>query len=70
VLVDAEGPFGNPTSDSARTMIRLESRNALVTVYAPASYSLARLGEVLDGSGTTLTRYCGGAVTEKRILPA
>lgn len=69
VLVDAEGPFGNPTSDSARTMIRLESRNALVTVYAPASYSLARLGEVLDGSAMTLTRYCGGAVTEKRILP-
>jgi DNA/RNA-binding domain of Phe-tRNA-synthetase-like protein len=70
VLVDAEGPFGNPTSDSARTMITLETRNTLVTVYAPASYSPGRLGDVLDGSGGTLMRYCGGAVTEKRILPA
>ena len=26
VLVDTEGPFGNPTSDSARTMITLEAR--------------------------------------------
>lgn len=69
VLVDAQGPFGNPTSDSARTMITPATRNALVTVYAPAGYSLARLGEVLDGSEATLTRFCGGTRTERRTLP-
>ena len=37
VLVDAEGPFGNPTSDSARTSITLETREALVVCYAPAA---------------------------------
>lgn len=68
VLVDAAGPFGNPTSDSARTMITLEARNALVVCYAPAAYSLARLGEVLDVSASTLTRYCGGEVADRRIL--
>ena len=68
MLVDAAGPFGNPTSDSARTMITLETRNALVVVYAPAAYSLARLGEVLDASAATLKRFCGGEVADRRIL--
>jgi DNA/RNA-binding domain of Phe-tRNA-synthetase-like protein len=35
VLVDATGPFGNPTSDSARTMITTSTTRALVVVYAP-----------------------------------
>jgi DNA/RNA-binding domain of Phe-tRNA-synthetase-like protein len=69
VLVDAKGPFGNPTSDSARTMITLEARTALVTVYAPAAYSTSRLNEVLDGTESTLTRHCGGTRTERKILP-
>jgi DNA/RNA-binding domain of Phe-tRNA-synthetase-like protein len=68
VLVDTAGPFGNPTSDSARTMITLEARSALVVVYAPAALSLARLGEVLDASAATLTRFCGGEVADRRIL--
>jgi DNA/RNA-binding domain of Phe-tRNA-synthetase-like protein len=68
VLVDAAGPFGNPTSDSARTMITLEAKNALVVVYAPAAYSLVRLGEVLEVSASTLKRFCGGEVADRRIL--
>ncbi len=68
VLADAAGPFGNPTSDSARTMITLEARSALIVVYAPAAYSLARLGEVLDASAATLVRFCGGEVADRRIL--
>src|SRR5260221_7091723 len=68
VLADALGPFGNPTSDSARTRITLETRNALVVVYAPAGCSLARLNEVIDGSASTLTRVCGGASTGRRVV--
>lgn len=69
VLVDAGGPFGNPTSDSARTMIRLATRSALVAVYAPAGYSLSRLAEILDGTEAALTRFCGGTRSERRIQP-
>jgi DNA/RNA-binding domain of Phe-tRNA-synthetase-like protein len=68
VLVDAEGPFGNPTSDSARTMITLEARNALVVAYAPAGYSLARLSAVLEATAETLARFCGGTRADARIL--
>jgi DNA/RNA-binding domain of Phe-tRNA-synthetase-like protein len=68
VLVDAEGPFGNPTSDSARTCITLATRNALVVAYAPAGYNLGRLNAVVDATAETLTRFCGGSRTESRIL--
>jgi DNA/RNA-binding domain of Phe-tRNA-synthetase-like protein len=68
VLADASGPFGNPTSDSARTMVTTATRAALVTVYAPASYNEFRLGEVLEGAETMLTRYCGGHGTERRVV--
>ena len=43
MLVDARGPFGNPTSDSLRTCITEATRSALVVGYAPAGYSTARL---------------------------
>ncbi len=69
MLVDGEGPFGNPTSDSARTMITLEAKNALVVVYAPAGYNPGRLDSVLDATVETLTRFCGGRATERRTLP-
>lgn len=68
VLVDAEGPFGNPTSDSLRTCITLEARRALVVAYAPAGYATARLSGVLDATVETLTRFCGGQVGERRIV--
>jgi DNA/RNA-binding domain of Phe-tRNA-synthetase-like protein len=69
VLSDAHGPFGNPTSDSARTMITPRTRRALVTVYAPAGYAPSRLDTVLDGTETTLTRVCGGSRMLRQVLP-
>ena len=69
VLVDSEAPFGNPTSDSARTMITLATRRALVVAYAPSGYSLGRLNTVLDATAETLTRFCGGQVGDRRTLP-
>ncbi|MCG6920601.1 MAG: hypothetical protein LJF15_05880 [Acidobacteria bacterium] len=68
VLVDARGPFGNPTSDSARTMIRLETRIALVTCYAPATCPPDRMSGVLDRTRDTLVRFCGGNETHRQIL--
>lgn len=68
VLVDTEGPFGNPSSDSSRTMIRLETTRALVTCYAPASCRPDRMDGVLDRTRDTLVRFCGGTETHRRIL--
>jgi DNA/RNA-binding domain of Phe-tRNA-synthetase-like protein len=68
VLVDTKGPFGNPSSDSSRTMIRLETTRALVTCYAPASCRPDRMDGVLDRTRDTLVRFCGGTETHRRIL--
>ncbi len=68
VLVDASGPFGNPTSDSLRTSITVVTRDALVVAYAPASCDSRRLGSVLDRTAETLLRFCSGSRRESRIL--
>jgi DNA/RNA-binding domain of Phe-tRNA-synthetase-like protein len=68
VLVDAKGPFGNPTSDSARTMIRLQTSCALVTCYAPASCGRDRMAGILDNTRDTLTRFCRGREAGRKIL--
>jgi DNA/RNA-binding domain of Phe-tRNA-synthetase-like protein len=69
VLVDEEGPFGNPTSDSARTQIRLSTTNVLVIAFAPPSLPSSELERALDGTEEVLSRFCGGAATARQILP-
>jgi DNA/RNA-binding domain of Phe-tRNA-synthetase-like protein len=69
VLVDGDGPFGNPTSDSARAMITLETRQALVVAYAPAGCSSARLQRVIEETEALLIRHCGGQTTERALVP-
>jgi DNA/RNA-binding domain of Phe-tRNA-synthetase-like protein len=68
VLADARGAFGNPTSDSARTMVTLQTRTALVTVYAPSSFQQARLADILKETEATLTRCCGGTGKDRRVV--
>ncbi len=62
-VADDGGPFGNPTSDSARTMVTTATRDALVVVYAPVATSAAELARVLDVTAERLTRVCGGFET-------
>jgi DNA/RNA-binding domain of Phe-tRNA-synthetase-like protein len=47
-LADARGPFGNPTSDSARTMVTTATERAIVVVFAPGDTAPQRLRLVLD----------------------
>lgn len=68
-LADEEGAFGNPTSDSARTMITLRTTSTLVTCYAPSAYGAARLRKVLEGTQETLRKACGGTVRGLQVLP-
>src|SRR5919197_548564 len=47
-LVDAIGPFGNPTSDSARTMVTTATTRGLLVVFAPRDVDVARLTRVMN----------------------
>jgi len=66
-LVDDQGPFGNPTSDSARTMVTTATSSAFVVVYAPSDIDVARLTQVLDATAARMADIAGGRETHRLI---
>jgi DNA/RNA-binding domain of Phe-tRNA-synthetase-like protein len=58
-LADTRGPFGNPTSDSARTMVTPATTRALVVVFAPRELEPRRLGHVLDVTAQRMQDFTG-----------
>ena len=66
-LVDDEGPFGNPTSDSARTMVTARTRNALIVVFAPMEFDAARLTHILDTTAARVADIAGGRERQRSI---
>ena len=58
-LADSVGPFGNPTSDSARTMVTTATRQALVVVFAPHEVGPAALERVMDITARRMKEFTG-----------
>jgi DNA/RNA-binding domain of Phe-tRNA-synthetase-like protein len=58
-LADNLGPFGNPTSDSARTMVTPATTRALVVVFAPRELDGRRIAEVVDVTARRMEEFCG-----------
>jgi len=67
-LADTRGPFGNPTSDSARTMVTTGTRQALLVVFAPAAFERSRLDYVLAATAARIHEYTGGAEVDRLIF--
>lgn len=57
-LADDAGPFGNPTSDSARTMVTTATTRALVVIFAPAGLSPARVDRAVAMTRERISRFC------------
>ena len=58
-LIDAVGPFGNPTSDSARTMVTKETTRGLLVVFTPREVDAARLTRVMDVTSERMQQFTG-----------
>jgi DNA/RNA-binding domain of Phe-tRNA-synthetase-like protein len=58
-LADGRGPFGNPTSDSARTMVTPDTTRALVVVFAPREIDARRLDRVLELTARRMHEFTG-----------
>jgi DNA/RNA-binding domain of Phe-tRNA-synthetase-like protein len=58
LLADEDGPFGNPTSDSARTMVTTATTSALVVIFAPVSVAPAAVDRVLSATRERIERFC------------
>ena len=66
-LADARGAFGNPTSDSARTMVTTATTSALVVVFAPHEVSMDRLAPVLDITVARMAQFTGCRETGRSV---
>ena len=58
-LADRIGPFGNPTSDSARTMVTTATTRAMLVVFAPRDVDRHRLDRVLDATSSRMVEFTG-----------
>ncbi len=62
LLADDDGPFGAPTSDSARTQVTPGTTAVLVVVYSPADSRSDELSAMLARLTDLLARFCGATV--------
>ena len=58
-LADTLGAFGNPTSDSARTMVTTATTRALVVVFAPCELDPRRLDHIVDLTAQRMHEFTG-----------
>ncbi len=65
VLVDAKGPFGSPTSDSTRSMVRETTKRVLWVIFTPSGTGDAELELGRRRAEDLLSRHCGARVVER-----
>ena len=66
-VADDAGAFGNPTSDSARTMVTPSSTELLIVVYAPVEIAKAQIERVLSTTAERFARITGGSETRREL---
>jgi DNA/RNA-binding domain of Phe-tRNA-synthetase-like protein len=66
-LADSIGPFGNPTSDSARTMVTTGTTSGMLVVFAPRETTPERLTHVLDVTSARMTEFTGCRETARVV---
>jgi DNA/RNA-binding domain of Phe-tRNA-synthetase-like protein len=66
-LADQAGPFGNPTSDSARTMVTTATTQGMVVVFAPLEVDRRRLDEVLELTAARMREFTGARETGRSV---
>ena len=67
-LFDTRGPFGNPTSDSARTMVTEKTTRALVVVFAPSAVAAVDVNDVLDLTASRIADAAGGQLRGRWVV--
>ncbi len=67
-LADRLGAFGNPSADSARTMVTPATTRALAVVFAPAPLQPGLLGRALDHTAARVAAYAGGRETARLVV--
>jgi DNA/RNA-binding domain of Phe-tRNA-synthetase-like protein len=64
-LSDAQGPFGNPTSDSLRTSVSTATRRVLFVLFIAAATPPAEARRALELTAERVAAYAGGMETAR-----
>jgi len=69
-LFDAEGAFGSPTSDSARTCVADTTTRILAVIMATAGYDPATMQRHAARFGELFARHCGACAVDLGLIGA
>ncbi|MFT5232105.1 MAG: DNA/RNA-binding domain of Phe-tRNA-synthetase-like protein [Candidatus Krumholzibacteriia bacterium] len=67
-LFDDEGPFGSPTSDSARTCMTENTNEVMAVIMATASYPDEKMADHLTAFSELYCNHCGGVEWHRSAL--
>lgn len=67
-LADATGPFGNPTSDSARTMVTVHATRVMFVIYCPRDHAAQALERALTLTASRMLEFTSGRETQRLML--
>jgi len=67
-LFDDAGPFGSPTSDSARTSVSEKTTRILAVIMATAEFSEVLMTEAIDVFSGLFKQHCSGTETFRATL--
>jgi DNA/RNA-binding domain of Phe-tRNA-synthetase-like protein len=67
-LADAAGPFGNPTSDSARTAVTVEATRVMFVIYCPRDHASQALDRALTLTASRMLEFTTGRETQRLTL--
>ncbi len=65
---DDLGPFGNPTSDSARTMVTTRTTRALIVVFMPREVGVGAIDDVLARTAEHTRVTTGGTERIRQVV--
>lgn len=68
VLSDKVGPFGSPITDSKRTAVSLNTKNAFLGIYAPKDYESRELEKNIFLFAKRVQDFCGGTLKDIKVI--
>ena len=66
-MSDGAGAFGNPTSDSKRTMVTPETTELLVVIYAPIEIGKSQVERVMNMTAERFAQIVGGSESARAL---
>ena len=67
VVADELGAFGSPITDSIRTAVTIDTKNVLVLLFSPKTFSHELLEDQLKTIEERIFKFCGGNTISKEI---